>query len=281
MILDGKATAQKIREELAKKVEENFLRTARRPGLAVVLVGDDPASKIYVRNKQRASTQVGMDSRQVVLPTHSTTSQVLESIEMLNQDPTIHGILLQLPVPEQVDAGLILRHMVPRKDVDGLTPSNMGRLMAGQPGLRPCTPLGIIELLDRYQVSLEGKRAVMIGRSQLVGRPLALMMVERNATVTIMHSKTREPWEISQQADVVVAAVGHAKLVESHWIKPGATVVDVGINRSPEGLVGDVDFPGILPIAARITPVPGGIGPMTIAMLLQNTWQAFQETVGA
>ncbi len=281
MILDGKATSQLIREELAKKIEENYQRTNLRPGLAVVLVGEDPASKIYVRNKQRASTQVGMDSRQVVLSGNSTTSQVLESIEMLNQDPTIHGILLQLPVPPQVDAGLILKHLDPRKDVDGLTPVNMGQLMAGQPGLRPCTPLGIIELLDRYQVPLEGKRAVMIGRSQLVGRPLALMMMERNATVTIIHSKTRNPWEICREQDVVVAAVGHAKLVESHWIKPGAIVIDVGINRSEEGLVGDVDFEGVLGAAAAITPVPGGIGPMTIAMLLQNTWQAFQETVGA
>ncbi|WP_028963084.1 bifunctional methylenetetrahydrofolate dehydrogenase/methenyltetrahydrofolate cyclohydrolase FolD [Sulfobacillus thermosulfidooxidans] len=280
-LLDGKRTAQIIREELAKKIEEHYERTTLRPGLAVVLVGDDPASKIYVRNKHRASTQVGMDSRQIILPAHSTTSQVLETIEMLNQDPSIHGILLQLPVPRQIDAQVILRHLDPRKDVDGLTPTNMGRLMAGQSGLRPCTPLGIIELLDRYHVPLEGQRVVVIGRSQLVGRPLALMFVERNATVTIVHSKTPNAWDITREADIVVAAVGHAHLVQPNWIKPGATVVDVGINRTESGIVGDVEFDSVAAMASRITPVPGGIGPMTIAMLLSNTWQAFQETVGS
>ncbi|OLZ08537.1 bifunctional methylenetetrahydrofolate dehydrogenase/methenyltetrahydrofolate cyclohydrolase FolD [Sulfobacillus thermosulfidooxidans] len=280
-LLDGKRTAQIIREELAKKIEEHYERTTLRPGLAVVLVGDDPASKIYVRNKHRASTQVGMDSRQIILPAHSTTSQVLETIEMLNQDPSIHGILLQLPVPRQIDAQVILRHLDPRKDVDGLTPTNMGRLMAGQSGLRPCTPLGIIELLDRYHVPLEGQRVVVIGRSQLVGRPLALMFVERNATVTIVHSKTPNAWDITREADIVVAAVGHAHLVQPNWIKPGATVIDVGINRTESGIVGDVDFDSVAAMASRITPVPGGIGPMTIAMLLSNTWQAFQETVGS
>ncbi|PSR29304.1 MAG: bifunctional methylenetetrahydrofolate dehydrogenase/methenyltetrahydrofolate cyclohydrolase FolD [Sulfobacillus thermosulfidooxidans] len=280
-LLDGKRTAQIIREELAKKIEEHYERTMLRPGLAVVLVGDDPASKIYVRNKHRASTQVGMDSRQIILPAHSTTSQVLETIEMLNQDPSIHGILLQLPVPRHIDAQVILRHLDPRKDVDGLTPTNMGRLMAGQSGLRPCTPLGIIELLDRYHVPLEGQRVVVIGRSQLVGRPLALMFVERNATVTIVHSKTPNAWDITREADIVVAAVGHAHLVQPNWIKPGATVIDVGINRTESGIVGDVDFDSVAAMASRITPVPGGIGPMTIAMLLSNTWQAFQETVGS
>ncbi len=280
-LLDGKLTAQSIRQELAKKIEEHYYRTNLRPGLAVVLVGDDPASKIYVRNKHRASTQVGMESRQIILPDHSTTSQVLETIEMLNQDPSVHGILMQLPVPPHVDVQVILRHLDPRKDVDGLTATNMGLLMAGQPGLRPCTPLGIIELLDRYQVPLAGKRVVVIGRSQLVGRPLALMFIQRDATVTIVHSKTEAPREITRDADIVVAAVGRVNLVQRDWIKPGSTIVDVGINRVDGGIVGDVDFSNVAPVCSRITPVPGGIGPMTIAMLLANTWHAFQETVGS
>ncbi len=276
-LLDGKATAAAIRAELAGKIEEHYARTAMRPGIAVVLVGDDPASKIYVRNKHRASIQIGMNSRQVILPADSTTGQVLETIEMLNQDPGIHGILLQLPVPPSIDSQAILSHLDPRKDVDGLTPTNMGRLLTGQRGLRPCTPLGIIELFDRYHLDLAGKRAVVIGRSQLVGKPLALLLLEKNATVCVIHSHTAEPWAIAREADVVVSAVGQAGLVGGSWIKSGAAVVDVGINRTEAGLTGDVIFDEVSEKAAFLTPVPGGVGPMTIAMLLSNTWRAFQE----
>ncbi|MCY0907875.1 bifunctional methylenetetrahydrofolate dehydrogenase/methenyltetrahydrofolate cyclohydrolase FolD [Sulfobacillus sp. hq2] len=280
-LLDGKATADQIRAELAVKVGEHYARTGRRPGLAVVMVGDDPASAVYVRNKHRASTQAGMDSRQVLLPASATTGQVLEMIEMLNQDPSIHGILLQLPVPPHIDAQVIIKHLDPRKDVDGLTPTNMGRLMTGQPGLRPCTPLGIMELLSRYHVPIAGKKAVIVGRSQLVGKPLALLLLEKDATVCVLHSKTPNPSIMAQDADIVVAAVGRPHLVQADWIKPGAVVIDVGINRTAQGLVGDVDFPAVLTRAGYITPVPGGIGPMTIAMLLSNTWQAFQGELNA
>ncbi|AUW95428.1 bifunctional methylenetetrahydrofolate dehydrogenase/methenyltetrahydrofolate cyclohydrolase [Sulfobacillus thermotolerans] len=280
-LLDGKATADQIRAELAVKVGEHYARTGRRPGLAVVMVGDDPASAVYVRNKHRASTQAGMDSRQVLLPASATTGQVLEMIEMLNQDPSIHGILLQLPVPPHIDAQVIIKHLDPRKDVDGLTPTNMGRLMTGQPGLRPCTPLGIMELLSRYHVPIAGKKAVIVGRSQLVGKPLALLLLEKDATVCVLHSKTPNPSIMAQDADIVVAAVGRPHLVQTDWIKPGAVVIDVGINRTAQGLVGDVDFPAVLTRAGYITPVPGGIGPMTIAMLLSNTWQAFQGELNA
>lgn len=275
-LLDGKTTAANIRAELAVKIEEHYLRTGRRPGLAVVMVGDDPASKVYVRNKHRASLQAGMDSRQVILPETATTGQVLEMIEMLNQDPGIHGILLQLPVPSHIDAQMIVKHLDPRKDVDGLTPTNMGRLMTGQPGLRPCTPLGIMELLSRYHVEIAGKRAVVIGRSQLVGRPLAVLLLERDATICVVHSKTPRPWELTREADIVVSAVGQPQLVRLDWIKLGAAVIDVGISRTDRGLVGDVDFEAVSTRAGMITPVPGGVGPMTIAMLLSNTWQAFQ-----
>jgi methylenetetrahydrofolate dehydrogenase (NADP+)/methenyltetrahydrofolate cyclohydrolase len=218
-----------------------------------------------------------MDSRQVILPSASSTGQVLETIEMLNQDPGIHGILLQLPVPAHIDSQMILSHLDPRKDVDGLTPINMGRLLTGQTGLRPCTPLGIVELLDRYHVGVAGRRAVIIGRSQLVGKPLALLLLEKNATVCVLHSHTPEPWALTREADIVVAAVGRAGLVAGNWVKAGAAVIDVGINRTDAGLVGDVDFGAVSEKAAFITPVPGGIGPMTIAMLLSNTWRAFQE----
>lgn len=275
--IDGKKISRMVRDEVKSLVEDAARSTGRRPGLAVVLVGDDPASQVYVRSKKKATVEASMYSVEKRLPGTASTEDVMEVLDELNRDPLIHGILVQLPVPPQVDAVRILQILDPMKDVDGLTSANLGRLVQGQPGLRPCTPAGVIELLDRYQVPLAGKRAVVVGRSQLVGLPLALMLLARNASVTVIHSKTAHPDEIAAEADVLAAAVGRPHMIGASWVKPGAAVVDVGINRTDQGLVGDVDFAAVQDKAGHITPVPGGVGPMTVAMLIRNTWLAFQH----
>ena len=270
-ILDGKATAKAVRGEVAGQVAA-LVERGVKPGLRVVLVGEDPASQVYVRNKDRAATEAGIDVATIVLPADTTQAKLLAEVERLNADPAVHGILVQLPLPEGLDEESVVQAIDPRKDVDGLHPENVAALVQGRRGLVPCTPAGCIELLDRAGFELEGRNVVIVGRSMLVGKPLAQLALARHATVTICHSRTRDLDAHVGRADVVVAAVGRARLVQGDWIRPGAVVIDVGINRGEDGkLVGDVDFDSARQKAAAITPVPGGVGPMTIAMLLSNT----------
>jgi methylenetetrahydrofolate dehydrogenase (NADP+) / methenyltetrahydrofolate cyclohydrolase len=278
-IIDGKAVAAEVRERVRVDVEEFVSRHGTRPGLATILVGDDPGSKIYVRNKHKACEEAGMASFQHELPADSSHEEVAELIAELNADSSVHGILLQLPVPPQVDGDAMTQAIDPFKDVDGLTPVNAGLLMQGTPGLVPCTPAGVMELLRVYGPELRGAHAVVVGRSKLVGKPLAALLLAEDATVTHCHSRTRDLAAVCRQADVLVAAVGVPKLVNAEMVSPGATVIDVGINRDESGLVGDVDFASVREVAAAITPVPGGVGPMTIAMLLANTLQAAARQV--
>jgi methylenetetrahydrofolate dehydrogenase (NADP+) / methenyltetrahydrofolate cyclohydrolase len=274
-IIDGKAVAAEVRErvraEVAEYAEQNDGRT---PGLATVLVGDDPASQIYVRNKHKACEEVGMRSIDQGLPADASEEEVLALVERLNEDDEVDGILVQLPVPEQIDPDAILATLEPGKDVDGLTPTNAGLLASGAPGLVPCTPAGVMELLRHEGVELEGAEAVVVGRSNLVGRPVASLLLAANATVTTCHSRTRDLPAVCSRADVLVAAVGSPRLIGPDAVKPGATVIDVGMNRSDDGLAGDVDYDAVREVAGAITPVPGGVGPMTIAMLLVNTLSA-------
>jgi methylenetetrahydrofolate dehydrogenase (NADP+)/methenyltetrahydrofolate cyclohydrolase len=281
-ILDGKATAAVVREEVAAGVE--VLRAAGHPapGLCVVLVGEDPASQVYVRNKDRAAAQVGFEVSTLRMGAETSQADLEAEIERLNLDPGVHGILVQLPLPKGLDADSALRLLDPAKDVDGLTATNVAALVTGSPGHVPCTPAGCIEILDRHGISLEGKRVTIVGRSMLVGKPLAQLALSRNATVTICHSRTEDLAGECRRADVLVAAVGVARLIKGDWIQPGASVLDVGINRGEDGkLVGDVDFEAAVSVAGAITPVPGGVGPMTIAMLLKNTLNAARVAVGA
>jgi methylenetetrahydrofolate dehydrogenase (NADP+)/methenyltetrahydrofolate cyclohydrolase len=270
-IIDGRAVAARVRSEVARAVEQLVSETGRRPGLATILVGDDPASEIYVRNKRRGSEEVGIADHHRHLPATVTQGEVAEAIEDCNGDPAVSGILLQLPVPAGLDGSSLTARIAPAKDVDGLTPVSAGRVLQNLPGLRPCTPLGVLELLDTHGVPLEGKQAAVVGRSNLVGRPLGAMLLHRNATVTMCHSRTRELAAVCARADVLVAAVGVPRLIGAEHVKPGAAVIDVGINRTAEGLVGDVDFEAVRERAGLITPVPGGVGPLTPAMLLHNT----------
>jgi len=279
-ILDGKATAAAVREDVAARVAA-LVEHDLRPALRVVLVGDDPASEVYVRNKDRAATQAGIDVDTIKLPASTSQAELVSRVEALSRDDGVHGILVQLPLPEGLDDAEVVRAIDPRKDVDGLHPENVAALVQGRRGLVPCTPAGCIELLDRAGVELEGRHVVIVGRSQLVGKPLAQLALARNATVTICHSRTRDLDAVVSSADVVVAAVGRARLIQGDWIRPGAVVLDVGINRGEDGkLVGDVDFESAAEKAAAITPVPGGIGPMTIAMLLANTVLAAARLAG-
>jgi methylenetetrahydrofolate dehydrogenase (NADP+)/methenyltetrahydrofolate cyclohydrolase len=279
-IIDGKAVAQQVRADVAVEVAELTERTGVRPGLATVLVGDDPASDIYVSGKQRACKEVGIDGFDHRLPADSTQERVAGLLQELGDDARVSGILLQVPVPEHLDGPALTALIPPAKDVDGLTPLSAGLLAQGRPGLRPCTPSGIIELLDRHDVDLEGAEAVVLGRSLLVGRPVAALLLERNATVTLCHSRTRDLPAVCARADVLIAAVGVARLVGADFVRPGATVIDVGINRTEDGVVGDVDFEAVRERAGLLTPVPGGVGPMTVAMLLRNTVLAARATVG-
>jgi methylenetetrahydrofolate dehydrogenase (NADP+) / methenyltetrahydrofolate cyclohydrolase len=270
-IIDGKAISQSVRAEVAHEVAELTARTGKRPGLATILVGEDPASAIYIANKRKACAEAGIVDLHQHLPADTTQARVAELIEECNADPKVSGILLQLPVPAGLDGTALTALISPDKDVDGLTPISAGRLAQGSPGLRPCTPRGVLELLDRHHVALEGAEAVVVGRSDLVGKPVAAMLLARNATVTICHSRTRDLPGVCSRADVLIAAVGVAELIRAEYVKQGATVIDVGMNRTDAGLKGDVAFDEVSERAALITPVPGGVGPMTIAMLLSNT----------
>ncbi len=270
-IIDGRALAARVRAEVALEAAQFAQRNPRPPGLATILVGEDPASAVYVSSKRRACAEAGIADHHRHLEAHISHEDVAAAIEECNVDPEVDGILLQLPVPEGLDGAALTGLIDPAKDVDGLTPISVGRLALGTPGLRPCTPLGVLELLDAYEVALEGAQAVVVGRSDLVGKPVAALLLARNATVTICHSRTRELATVCSRADVLVAAIGHAGMLGAEHIKPGAAVVDVGVNRTEEGLRGDVDFEAAAQKAGLITPVPGGVGPMTIAMLLRNT----------
>jgi len=270
-ILDGKAIAARLRARLAERVAA----LPFRPGLRVVRVGDDPASGVYVRNKDRAAQEVGFDSATIHLPADTTESALLATIAQLNADPAVDGILVQLPLPAQIHAEAAIAAVDPAKDVDGFHPLNAGRLAAGQPGLVPCTPRGVMHILAESGVDLRGARAVVLGRSQIVDRPMAQLLLAADCTVTVAHSRTRDLPAECRRADVLVAAVGRPEMVRGDWIAPGAVVVDVGINRLPDGrLVGDVAFAEAAAVAGAITPVPGGVGPMTIACLLENTLEA-------
>jgi methylenetetrahydrofolate dehydrogenase (NADP+)/methenyltetrahydrofolate cyclohydrolase len=287
-IIDGKAIAADVRAEVAREVAAFRERTGRVPGLATVLVGDDPASAVYVGGKQRACAEVGMTPFDRRLPADASFEQVAGELQALKVDETVSGILLQLPVPAHLDGPSLTRMIPPEKDVDGLTPVNVGLLSLGDPGLRPCTPLGVMELLARAGVELEGAEAVVVGRSNLFGKPMVQLLLAQNATVTTCHSRTRDLAAVCARADVLIAAVGRPRLIGAGYVKPGAVVIDVGMSRlTPEqagnksGLVGDVDFAAAAELASAITPVPGGVGPMTIAFLLRNTLQVAERQAEA
>ncbi len=279
VLLDGKQLATTMQAEIAREVTALFQANGTRPGLAAVLVGDNPASQVYVRNKRTACQKAGIDSWLHELPAAATQAELLQLVEQLNNDPRVHGILVQLPLPPQIEEAAVIQAVSPLKDVDGFGPVSLGLLAAGHPRFMPCTPYGVQQILVRNNISLDGKHVVIVGRSNIVGKPLALILMQKgpgaNATVTVCHSRTRDIAALTRQADMVVVAIGQAEFLKADMIKAGAVVVDVGINRLPTGkLVGDVDFAAVSAVASAITPVPGGIGPMTITMLLHNTLQA-------
>jgi methylenetetrahydrofolate dehydrogenase (NADP+)/methenyltetrahydrofolate cyclohydrolase len=271
-IIDGKAAALALRQEIAGQVAKFRDATGRAPGLAVVLVGDDPASAVYVRSKGKATREAGMESFEHLLPATTSQDELIALVDRLNADPAVDGILVQLPLPPQIDERVVITRISPDKDVDGFNPVNAGRLAIGLNGFVPCTPLGCLKLLKNELGDLAGKDAVVIGRSNIVGKPMALLLLRESCTVTIAHSRTRDLPDVVRRADIVVAAVGRPRMVKGDWLKPGATVIDVGINRTDAGLAGDVDFDSAAAVARAITPVPGGVGPMTIACLIRNTF---------
>lgn len=281
MIIDGKAVATEVRARVADEAAAFTEEHGIQPGLATILVGDDPASHVYVRNKRKASEEVGIASIHHELPASTSQEEVAELITSLGEDDAVSGILLQLPVPDQIDGDAMTQLIDPLKDVDGLTPLSAGRLFQGLEGLVPCTPAGVMELLRVAGAELEGAEAVVIGRSKLVGKPVAALLLAANATVTQCHSRTRDLAAVCRRADVLVAAAGVPKIVKADMVREGAIVIDVGIHRTDDGLVGDVDFDAVKDIAAAITPVPGGVGPMTIAMLLSNTLKAARLRLAA
>ena len=271
MRIDGKAVSAKVKEEVAAEVEV-LKKQGVCPGLAVVIVGDDPASRIYVNNKKKACQATGIYSEEYALPATTTQEELLALVETLNEKKDIHGILVQSPLPKGLDEGAVVEAIDPKKDVDAFHAYNVGKIMIGDYHFLPCTPAGIMELLKAYQIEVEGKRCVVIGRSNIVGKPMAMLLLHQNGTVTVCHSRTKNLPEVTGQADILVSAVGKAHFVTADMVKPGAVVIDVGMNRDENNkLCGDVDFDGVEPVASYITPVPGGVGPMTIAMLLKNT----------
>jgi methylenetetrahydrofolate dehydrogenase (NADP+)/methenyltetrahydrofolate cyclohydrolase len=279
-IIDGKSIAAQFRSELAIRVQ----RLADRgivPGLAVVIVGSDPASQVYVRNKARASDAIGMHSEVHALDVSVSQAQLVSFVRGLNANPAIHGVLVQMPLPRHIDARVVIESIDPGKDVDGFHNANVGGLIVGNPAFYPCTPWGVMKLLEHEGVALEGRHAVVVGRSTIVGKPMAVLLLNASATVTVCHSKTRDLGAMTRQGDILVAAVGKPRMIDGSMVKPGAVVIDVGVNRLPDGkLAGDVDFDSVSPVASRITPVPGGVGPMTIAMLLANTVKSAETSAG-
>ncbi|MEX2783697.1 bifunctional methylenetetrahydrofolate dehydrogenase/methenyltetrahydrofolate cyclohydrolase [Streptococcus sp. H49] len=279
-IIDGKALALKMQSALAEKVKQMKSRYDLVPGLVVILVGDDPASQIYVRNKEQAALKAGFRSETIRLSEGVSEEELIEIINLYNADPAFHGILVQLPLPQHINDKKIILAIDPHKDVDGFHPMNTGHLWSGRPGMVPCTPAGIMELLHEYEVELEGKHAVIVGRSNIVGKPMAQLLLDKNATVTLTHSRTRQLPDIARQADILIVAIGSGHFVTKDFIKDGAVVIDVGMNRSESGkLIGDVQFEQAAEAASLITPVPGGVGPMTITMLLEQTYQASLRSV--
>ena len=279
-VIDGKSLATALLAEQKSAIESLAARGVR-PGLAAILVGDDPASRVYVRNKARACEEIGVRSELHEFPAGVSAAALLERVAQLNADPRVHGILVQLPLPPQLDAAGILASVSPAKDVDGFHALNLGALLQGRPGFVPGTPAGVMRLLEHAGVTLAGKNATIVGRSTIVGKPLALLLLQKDATVTICHSKTADLPAVTRQADVLIAAVGKAKLITASMVKPGACVIDVGINRMADGkLAGDVDFAAVKEVAGSITPVPGGVGPMTVAMLIVNTVRAAELSLG-
>lgn len=272
-IIDGIALAASVKERAAGRAAE-LTAAGITPCLAVVLVGDDPGSAAYVRMKERDCAQVGIASRDHRLPEQTSQSELDSLIDSLNADPAVHGILVQMPLPGHLDAESVIERISPSKDVDGFHPENLGRLVRGLPAFRACTPAGVMEMLRAYDIDPSGMRAVVVGRSTIVGKPMALLLLEANATVTVCHSRTRDLKEVCREADLLVAAIGRTEMIDASYVKPGAVVIDVGINRTDDGLVGDVDYDSVEPVASAITPVPGGVGPMTRAMLMLNTVEA-------
>jgi len=279
-IIDGKAVSASVRERIAKETAEFAKKTGVTPGLAVIIVGENPASQVYVRNKHKACQDVGMHSVVIEMPENTTQEQLLEKVDELAKYNAIHGILVQLPLPAHIDEEMVIKAIPPEKDVDAFHPANVGRIMIGNQSFVPCTPAGVMELLDAYDIEIEGKNCVIIGRSNIVGKPQAMLMLQKNATVTICHSRTVNLAEVTSKADILVAAVGRSKFVTADMVKEGAVVIDVGINRGEDGkLCGDVDYDAVFDKVSYITPVPGGVGPMTITMLLKNTLTAAKDSV--
>ncbi len=288
-LLDGKQLAKTIKAELADEVVEFIENNSTVPRLAAVLVGEDPASDVYVRNKRRSCEQVGIESELHRLPAETTQEDLLNLIAKLNKSDEVHGILVQLPLPKQIDTAKILDAIHPRKDVDAFHPENVGRLSQGRPRFLPCTPNGVMQILHRHNITTSGKQVAIVGRSDIVGKPLAMMLAQKtshlgndaaNATVTLCHSRTVDLADVTRQADVLIAAIGVPRFITADMVKPGAAVIDVGINRTDNGLVGDVDFEAVREVAGHITPVPGGVGPLTVAMLMKNTLTAARLQVG-
>ena len=278
-IIDGKKVSSHIKDNIAAEVKILKNKTGKTPGLAVVLVGDDPASAVYVKNKNKTCKNIGFQSFEHILSENTTEDKLLNLINELNNDDQVNGILVQLPLPSHISSKKILVSINPQKDVDGFHLENVGRLVTGNALFKPCTPAGIIKLLDEYKIEIEGKNAVIIGRSNIVGKPVSFLLLERNATVTICHSRTKDLPSITRSADILIAAIGKPNFVSLDMVKNNAVVIDVGINRLDGKLVGDVDFTSVSKQASLITPVPGGVGPMTIAMLMENTLQAFKNSL--
>ncbi len=281
VVVDGLARAQEIRKELADKIAAHVAEGRRAPCLRVVLVGDDPASASYIKGKQRACARIGMDSQEHPLPATASEKELLELVAQLNADEGVDGILVQLPLPKQIRPNAIAEAIEPAKDVDGLSPINQGRLLLGESGHRACTPLGCIQILEHHEIPLEGAHAVVIGRSAIVGKPVALLLQHAHATVTMCHSRTRDLPEVCRSADILIAAVGVPRLVKRDWVKPGSAVIDVGVSEVEGELVGDVDTEDIIGVARIVTPHRRGVGPMTITLLLSNTLDAYEERLGA
>ena len=279
VLIDGKKVSGEIRNRLADEIQELKKKAGKTPGLATVLVGDDPASAVYVRNKNKVCGELGFQSFEQKLSADTSEEKLLQLVGELNSNKDVHGILVQLPLPDQIDSEKILQAIDPKKDVDGFHPVNVGKLVVGNALLTPCTPTGIIALLDRYDIEISGKHAVIIGRSNIVGKPVSMLLLHRNATITICHSRTQNLEEVTRSADILVAAVGRANFVTDEMVSEGTVVIDVGINRVDGKLTGDIDFEPVSKKASHITPVPGGVGPMTIALLMENTLKAFKESL--